>query len=98
MLTQSWSIAITGPVCTLQYEAYTLNQAASVLKHVERVTSIEPLRMQLIQALMAYLEHAFQLFKTDTDVRQDSNQASINICRHFLYVDVYNLTSALCTL
>ena len=70
-----------------------LNQAASVLKHVERVTSIEPLRTQLIQALMAYLEHAFQLFNTDADVRQDSNQASIDICRHFLCVDVYSFSS-----
>ena len=52
-----------------------LSQAVTVLEHVEKLTLLEHLRTHFIQALMTYLHNAFELFKTDAEIRRETNQA-----------------------
>ena len=89
-------IAITGPLCTLQYEPYMLNQAATILEHVEQVSPSEERRVQLIHALMAYLQSAFEVFKTDAEGRRKSNEARINISVTFCVDVVTSACAVLC--
>ena len=68
-----------------------LSQAATMLEHVEQVTPTERLRMQLVHALMVYLQSAFQSFATDPEVRQKTNEVRINICLTLCCIEVYSL-------
>lgn len=74
-----------------------LSQAATMLEHVEQVTPIERLRMQLVHATMVYLQTAFQSFATDPEVRRKTNEVRINIYLTLCCVEVYSL-QCLCML